>query len=558
MQRALTLPLVALLCGASLAQTPPPAPVVREGRIRDVLGEPIVGARVEAHRDGRVIARSASDAEGIYLLRVPPGSELRFTASGRETVQLPWRGEAAPRVQHVVLEDAVAVRGFVRDADGAPAAGACLVLLTGNRSHCTTTDAEGRFTLDGVPMRAATVFVRSDAGACEQALHVRDDCRLELVLQRPRGAMCRVHVQGLPPAALASASLRVFGADPLALHGGRLPLRGDGTAELGVASMILVQATADGFVGAPSTCVVDRGARELTFMMRPTPAPAATLVRGKLATTLGRPRPGVRVFVRDRSHRDLGSVTTGRDGTFRLPLPLGDDRMLRCGVAIADGLLDDANATLHDNCSWLLGNRDGVLELFVEPSVPVQADVRLPDGSALALAELLVADARQPHRTLLHTSTDRAGIATFGLPVGVHELLAIGHDGAVCTATLDVRQDGAQPVRWQRVETGEIAGTLCDAAGAPLPGVELLLAHEALQGPGAARSNERQRATVVTDRSGAFRCRGIPTGNWTLATLHATAGTNDVCVVQGDAQAIVALRHAGLGNGGAAAAAPSR
>jgi hypothetical protein len=267
----------------------------------------------------------------------------------------------------------------------------------------------------------------------------------------------------------------------------------------------------------------------------------------------------VRVFVRDRSHRDLGSATTDRDGTFRLPLHLGDDRSLRCGLGIADGVIDDANATLHDNCSWLLGSSDGPLELLVEPSVPVQADVRLPDGTALALADLLVADARQPHRTLLHTSTDRAGIATFGLPVGRHELLAIGHDGAVCTATLDVREGGVQPVRWERVETGEIAGTLCDAAGAPLPGVELLLAHEALQSGGdAARSSERQRATVVTDRSGAFRCRGMPTGNWTLATLHAAAGTNDVCVVQSDAQAIVALRHAGLGNGGAAAAAPSR
>ena len=37
-----------------------------------------------------------------------------------------------------------------------------------------------------------------------------------------------------------------------------------------------------------------------------------------------------------------------------------------------------------------------MLELFVEPSVPVQADVRLPDGTALALAELLVSGACWP------------------------------------------------------------------------------------------------------------------------------------------------------------------
>lgn len=542
----LLLPMLSLtlLSALSTAQAEP-AQQIREGRIRDVLGEPIVGARVEARRDGRIVARSASDAEGIYSLRVPHDAELRFTADGREAAALPVGGELAPRVHHVVLEEAARVRGTVRDDAGAPAAAVAILLLTGDRSQCTLTDGNGAFELSAVPLRAATLFARGPAGSCERTLHVREDCSLDLVLEPQRHAGCVVRVQGLPQATLAGAALRVFGPEPVALRGAQLALRPDGTAALPFLRMGLVQVIADGFIGQPNAQVVGPDSKTLTFTMAPLDEQRLTVVRGHLRTTLDRALGNVRVFVRDRSHRDLGAVTTGRDGGFRLPLSLGGDHGVRLGIRIHDGWLADDHATVHDNCTWQLGSAGGdAIELLVEPSVPVQTTVRLQDGTVLALADLVVGDPQRPHRTLLHLHTDRAGSASFGLPFGRHELLAISYDGTVCRATVDVRTGGSDAPQWQRVATGEIAGTLRLPDGSPLPGVELLLAHEDLQREGAANSSERQRVTVVTDRGGSFRCRGVPIGGWTLVGLHDAAVANDACFVASDTRSVVELRRA--------------
>lgn len=534
-----------LLSVLSTAQAEP-AQQIREGRIRDVLGEPIVGARVEAHRLGRIVARSASDAEGIYSLRVPHDAELRILADGRATVALPAGGELAPRVHHVALEEAARVRGTVRDDSGAPVAAVAIMLLTGDRSQCTLTDAKGEFELAAVPLRAATVFARGPGGGCDRTLHIREDCSLDLVLEPQRQAGCVVRVKGLPQATLAGAALRVFGPDPLALRGARLTLRADGTAELPFLRMGLVQVVADGFLGQPDAQFVGPSSKTLTFTMAAPNHESLTLVRGHVRTAHDHPFGNVRVFLRDRSHRELGAVTTERDGAFRLPLRLGSDHTLRLGIRIADGWITDDQVTVHDNCTWQLRSAGGdePIELLVEPSVPVQTTVRLQDGTVLALADLVVGDPQRPQRTLLHLHTDRAGSASFGLPFGRHELLAISYDGTVCRATVEVRTGGSDAPQWQRVATGEIAGTLRLPDGSPLPGVELLLVHADLQREGAANSSERQRVTVVTDRSGSFRCRGVPIGGWTLVGLHDTAIANDACFVASDTQSVVELRRA--------------
>lgn len=109
------------------------------GRVVDLRGEPVAGARVSVGRNrGSLTLRVRSAADGAFRL---PGlravhSRIDVAADGFA----PWHWESWPGREDLVvrLARSVVVRGVVVHADGTPAADAKV-------NHVATTDAAGRF-----------------------------------------------------------------------------------------------------------------------------------------------------------------------------------------------------------------------------------------------------------------------------------------------------------------------------------------------------------------------------------------------------------------------------
>ena len=125
-----------------------------EGRLVDVLGDTLPVASVRVVRDGQDLARTCSDAQGLFRLRcaIAPGTEVWFAADGKVEKRVPCR-LGASNFGTVVLEDGAPLRGRVVDVAGQAVAGATVV-ITAETFHCeVSTDAPGRYEVASVPLR---------------------------------------------------------------------------------------------------------------------------------------------------------------------------------------------------------------------------------------------------------------------------------------------------------------------------------------------------------------------------------------------------------------------
>lgn len=505
------------------AQATPAPMVLTAGRVVDALGDPIPAAEVLATAGGRPLARATADGEGMYRIRLPAtGGELTVRAPGKAAARLPWRGLATPRVRNVVLEDAADLSGRVLDAAGQAVAHATvLVVAKGHTSLTTTTDARGAYTFPGVPLRPLLLYAAREDARVEAHVRLVDKATHDLTLPTTTGGGCLVQVHGVPATAEPDAFVRIYGADFLAVqNGGRVPLRRDGTATVVLQRDCLLEVPLPGLELTPRVHLAGPTATRAEFTVKgPLDANAGTLLQGRVRTLTGNAVGGVLLVVRDRSHRELGSTLADRDGGFRLRVAMPADGFCRVALAVTEWQVVADDLTVVDGCSWAPVNapQDRV-DLLAERTGIVQGAVRGPDGSLFALADLVVADVQRVHRELVHTHTDQAGQFTVGLPAGDHELLAVAHDGRVCRASLRVTSGGHHEPQWQSIAVGSIAGMLRDGAGKAVPGVELFVASRVLQDSHAANASERQHCTVVTDRAGRFRCRGLPVGDWTIVS----------------------------------------
>lgn len=186
------------------------------GRVVTSGGEPLVGALVAAGRngnsdafqmDGRVVeawnpVTVETDADGFYAIEgLRPGRvRVSVRALGRprrvETRELPADG--AEQVDFV-LEEGARVRGTVTGSDGAPVAGARVLALETSFAEAwsawvgpaeaigafgrpeATTDAEGRFVLDGLPS-GPNELVAYAGGPSSTAKDYGGRCTASLVL----------------------------------------------------------------------------------------------------------------------------------------------------------------------------------------------------------------------------------------------------------------------------------------------------------------------------------------------------------------------------------------
>lgn len=531
---AMVVPLRGQLAAASLTL---------EGRVVDVLGDPVPAAKVQALANGRVVANTTTEGEGIYRIRVPQsGAWLQFDAAGKVQMRLAWRGPTTPKVRNVVLEDGASLRGRLTDEQGKPIAHAMVVVASSVASGTTISDANGRYELPGVPLREVMLRAVAADGWNETTLRIDGDTVRDFVLA-PHAGSCFVQMRDLPPGA-GPGAVRIFGADLAAvIDNGNVMLPEDAAVRLLLRNLCLVEAKLPGYVVSPAQQLADRHTARIDFAVKGTiPAEHGTLLRGHVRTSTGGAVAGVRVVVRDRSNRDLGAAVADRDGAFHLRVVLPADGYYRAGVQLSDWLLTDGAATFVDGFAWVPPNSaPESIELLVERAGTLRDVVRSPTGGQFALASIVIADGTQPHKPLVTVLSDVSGRIDLGLPPGGHELFAIAHDGRVCRAEVEILGGQAAQPQWVSVPTGTVEGRLLDQNGKPLPGVDLFLADESLRAGGDVRACDRQSCRIVTDRHGRFRCRGLPVGVWTIVALDERLGVAGEVEIKTDEVNEVAL-----------------
>ena len=193
---SLALALLTALAGAAalLAE----GPVSYGGRVLDVAGRPVVGARVELYSGPRVDGAARVGGSGSWLLTAghrADGHQLLFSADGF----LPLQVEEPPRV--LVLHRSPVLKGIVVDETGGPVGQAVVVLSQPGRltEWSWETTADGTFDL-GPALRPGSyeLTVSSlDHNAFHSAVRLTADSvsTISPVLARELG---RVHLTSTP------------------------------------------------------------------------------------------------------------------------------------------------------------------------------------------------------------------------------------------------------------------------------------------------------------------------------------------------------------------------
>ncbi len=513
-----SLPVALSLLGALGAQGNPET--VLQGRVVDVLGDPVPAATVAAIAHGVTVARTTTDGEGVYhLSRVPArGAEIRFTAPGKAEVCVPWRGPGAPHFRNETLEDADRLYGRVTNAAGGAVAGATVIVVADRFHGEAVTDAGGRYELAAVPLRAVLVRAWAATGRAERAVRLVGTTRCDISMPaRTPGTRC-VRVKGLPAEAVATARVEMTSSDlALLTNRGRVPLRADSTAEVTPTECCLVHLVAPGFDATPAGYLLTAGDAPIEFEVAP--FTCTTILKGRVVDGHSRPIAGYRLAARDRSSCDLGSVVIGADGHFTLPVPIQSRAFCRLGLELSGWQLVGETMAIADGFSWVSVTADpqALVDLCVEPTCELRTELRGRGGAWLVLAEVVIADAEQPHKAFVRAISDRMGNVEVHLPVGDYELFATGNDGQIARADVRVAASrGAAAVPWQVLPSGTIEGQVLDVEGQPMPGIELYLAAQELQGATMEHASSRLSCRVLTDRNGRFRGRGLSPGMWTV------------------------------------------
>jgi RNA polymerase sigma factor (sigma-70 family) len=180
------------------------AALALSGRVRDTAGRPVAGAQVEVWRrpwapppnegkPGRVALEGPIRTDDAGKFQTPggfdPDGEYRVlvTADGFQVGRGPWTAATAARplaLSDLMLLRLRTVTGHVLDRQGKPVAGVRVLSLDESRRITATTDAEGRFRLEGVLEGPAYLFADGAGFRFGGQALPADDKPLDLALTR--------------------------------------------------------------------------------------------------------------------------------------------------------------------------------------------------------------------------------------------------------------------------------------------------------------------------------------------------------------------------------------
>jgi protocatechuate 3,4-dioxygenase beta subunit len=518
-----------------------------EGRVVDMRGEPVPAADVwvdTQEAPDTAIARTICDGDGYYLIakaRVRGSLQVRATAPGRVIGKTVLARDAV--FTEVLLHDAACVTGVLRDRSGKPVAGAVVrAALDRTRSMFNidaraTTDAEGRFAIDTVPLGiVAVVAIVPGEGLAEAMQPVVADTSIVLTPSREPRIDLDIEVRGLT--AEAAQRVRLLVATSPGSRRLTLPpawesprLSGDGRCTLYHVPDhdYVVRSMLDGFVFDPRECrvVSGKGNHWLTFTAEPAGS-AKLRWAAELHDGASNPLGNVSLVMQAPDGGQHATAITAVDGTlqFDSPLAVGTRAVVyatggpwvldqkRSGDEVA---LDARNLARH-GCDV---NPTARLSLVAIPACRVSGRILLPDGRPAPLVHVGLEDEVPirfpPWLQFDSATTDRNGNYSFQ---GLHHIdrpirvRVAGPAGSAASADLAIDKPGtvvaAQDL--QLTPPASIEGVVRDVAGNPVPGARVWL-HE---WDFITIKHSANVVEVITDKLGRYRFSGATPGGASL------------------------------------------
>lgn len=470
-----------LFSGAASGQKLPPAkPVtILDITVADPSGKPVEGAYVMAlpvqgayrpFGGGRASDKIRSTVTGrdgkARLESLPPGPwNVTVHARGFVTRRQP-RVASGPLA--VRLEKGGSITGSVREGRGRRpvpgarvAVGGTVPLVGGWQEEATrnetTTDAKGRFRLDGIGGTPVTVVARATGfGPAERKARMGDDVELFLfpgatligTVRDDEGRPVKgatVRAEGDRPGRVtpgertdAQGEFLMPGVQPaaytvVARDGGRAPGIAAVVVEPEAEARVSIVLSEGGFVTGRT---VDPDARPLA-------------ARLQLEVVDGHRLPA--------SASDLMLATAAADGSFTLgPLPVGT---IGIGVSAPRHAARSVDAAIVRRGTVDLG------DVVLETGLVIRGRVKDKEGTGISGAGVRARLRRPGERSLVEATSEADGsYVVAGLQLGTYELTASLSGFATGRVTAVA---GGDPVDLVLEAGGEIAGRVVDAAGQP-------------------------------------------------------------------------------------------
>ena len=540
-------------------KAPPPPVTSLDVTVTGPAGGPVEGALVlavpsqGAYRSFGGLApekvrSTLTGREGRARLESLPPGPWNVTVYARGFVTQPLRRAASgPLV--VRLEQGGAITGVVREADGKRPVGGARVEVGGGLAlpgdwqddaarNEVTTDAAGRFRLEGIGRSPQTVTARAQGFGPAERSGVRSGESVELFLfpgatlagvvrdeaGRPvKGAVVRAEGGGLwsasPPAEHTDAQggFLMAGVQP----GDYVVVAREGGRALGIATAVVEPETE-----ASVHVVLSDGG----------------FVTGRIVDDAGRPLAGrVRAEVfEDRGlpsfASDLMAGDTKADGLFVLgPLPLGT---LGLGVSAPQRASRRVEASLPAR-----GRTVDLGDVALEAGLAIRGRVADREGDGIGGASVR-AQGQAGERGLAEATSEADGaFVVGGLRPGPYEVRATAPGYATAVAKTEA---GGDPLELVLEAGGQIAGTVVDTQGRPVG--EARVQARATEGP--SFDPDRFFFGSADEGEGRFVLRDVAAGTYDLeaqATGYGTASLANVRVAVGRTTSVGTIT---LGRGG--------
>jgi hypothetical protein len=549
----------------ALPESPMANTATLHGRVMDMLGEPVVAAKLQVmvwDRTRTVQASGRTDGEGMFRIRAPklPMGDfwlVEASAEGRCAAVAATLNPEEPIL--ITVHDAAQLRGTLRDDAGKPVANA--LVFARSTEHClhqaesqVTTDTLGNFVLPNVALGPTMVgaFVVGQ-GLMQAHLCVQKDATVQLVPTPGPQTSIHVTLEGLPKDASKPVALSLHG------HGGRplmmLPLDMREIAIVGNEWSLehlpdwrfTLDTLRSGYVVAPAWHALEKGhgPHRVTLTITPTQPELETTVAVVVRDALGKPVDGVAMWmlafganVRVKAHTDA----SGRVA-FRSPLGKGSAALL--ASADPSWVIDREVREHHSGAQTqaVVVDPEQTVELRVVPACCVAGVVRLPNGKPAAFVEVeLCESSSQPVRRggtrqwLPVASLTTRADGSFAFPDGVARknpvrLQVAGAFGSATSDAIVIREPGTRitDCELQLQAPGVVAGVVHGPDGQPAAG-------EVVRATPAGQSGYTE---VVTDKLGRYRLAGLREGTVAMHIVRGgqiVGGEVAVAVLAGEAQ----------------------
>ncbi len=489
------------------------------GQVRDVLGQPIVAAQVEASWpvSQRPTQRTSTDATGRWSLgRVGRAEPMLILARAPSfaVTESRWPPAVTPHdgaPLDLTLRDAERVSGTVRDAEGKPVAGVALCAGPGIEA---LTGLDGTYELSAPVGRTWICAHRPGFRLATESLQVGRETTLDFTLPAYDSAPVQVRIRSgtEPSRAFDPPAMRfevsVLGGATLPDSARWLEPNAEGTAGmhgLGAGMMHIDLHDQHGWSRAPRVRSVGASSRKSIELQVPSGA-ERSLLRGRVMDGDGNGIGGLTLLVADQQ------VVSDATGRFACPQAAAD-RAIPVHVVSDDWTLSATSriGVLRDV------NAGGRIFPRVIKAAHLHGQVFGPDRQPLAHATLVLRPLAPnivypPEGRVVQSATDgRFSFGGLAPSTDSFELVVLSERGVLAmTITIPVvpAVGATAPLVLHTDPAAQARGRLVDHTGQPMAGAEVRLR------PAIKWGHAVPLSAATTNRHGEFAFTGLPSGRY--------------------------------------------